>query len=446
MLAFIPFVTWNLLFLGMISSILLLNVVQWAIYRERSYGLYTVYLLAWLVYYASRTDTVEPYITNGGRYWINAAVPMLAYLVYFDFADSLVRLRDRLPNLMRLFRVTQGVTLLYGLVISLLCFEVIPWDKGLYNLLHTTMRLLIIVLAAYGVWKIGRLNGVVPRYVALGSLLLLIGGLAAMLTSSLPIFTISGDTFLRAPLTYLMWGIMAELICFTLVLGYRQRRGAIRNALIEQKLAREREQYQRQQVEAELVTEKLQQKMATVQMMALQAQLNPHFLFNSLNTLSSLIAEDPAKAEQFVDEMANVYRYLLRNNDYELTTLQAELAFIDSYYHLLKTRYGVGIELLKTIDNQFLVCKIPPLTLQLLLENAVKHNVVSAEQPLRIHLSTNAEGWLTVSNTLQRRVGKNINSTQKGLLNILTKYQLLGQPSPVVSETETEFIVTLPLI
>lgn len=130
-----------------------------------------------------------------------------------------------------------------------------------------------------------------------------------MVTTSLILPSQTSATFLAAPLTYLMFGILAELICFTLVLGYRQRRGAIRSAIMEQRLAHEREQYHREQVEAELATEKLQQQMSAGQMMALQAQLNPHFLFNSLNSLSSLIADEPARAERFLDEMASVYRY-----------------------------------------------------------------------------------------------------------------------------------------
>ncbi len=441
------FATWNLLFTGMISSILLLNVVQWGIYQERIYGLYTLYLLAWLVYFGVRVSEISPYVSKSEFNVVKAAVPMMAYFVYFDFADWLVHLRERLPGLFRLFRFSKILVISYVFEIVLLSYEVIaPWNGPLYNLIHTVMRLLMVVLAIYGIWKIGRLNGIVPRYVALGSVFLLIGGGVSMATTSIGITPDGPHTFLAAPLTYFMFGIMAELICFTLVLGYRQRRGAIKSAIVEQKLAREREKIQRERVEAELVTEKLQQQMAAVQMMALQAQLNPHFLFNSLNSLSSLIADEPAKAERFVDEMSSVYRYLLRTNDYELTTLQTELTFIDSYYHLLKTRYGQGIELMKHIDEGFLSYKLPPLTLQLLIENAVKHNIVSADQPLHISLSTNSTGWLTVSNTLQRRPANRVNSTQKGLLNILSKYQLLGQAAPTVGETQNTFVVSLPLI
>jgi len=119
-----------------------------------------------------------------------------------------------------------------------------------------------------------------------------------------------------------------------------------------------------------------------MQMRALQAQISPHFLFNSLNSLSSLIADEPEKAERFVDEMSSVYRYLLGSNEGELTTLRAELAFLRSYYHLLKTRYGRGIELDVAVSEARQHDLLPPLTLQLLVENAVKHNVVAAETPL----------------------------------------------------------------
>ncbi len=440
------FATWNLLFTGMVSSILLLNVVQWIIYRERIYGLYTVYMLAWLVYFSLRVDEINNYVSANVWYFVRATAPIMAYVVYFDFADALIQLRTRLPVLFRLFRFAKIIILGYVVLMAVLCFGVDEWYESLYNTAHTGMRLLMVALATYGIVRISQLRDVVSRYVALGSGLLMIGGVASMLMTMFYAFTKAPDLFLFAPLTYLEFGIIAELICFTLVLGYRQRRGAINSATMEQRLAREREQHQREQIEAELMTEKLQQQVSAVQMMALQTQLNPHFLFNSLNSLSSLIADEPEKAERFVDEMSSVYRYLLRTNDNDLTTLQAELTFVDSYYHLLKTRYGAGIDLTKNIDEPFLNYKIPPLTLQLLLENAVKHNIVSADQPLSIRLDTSADGWLTVSNTLQRKPLNGVNSTRKGLLNIISRYKLLSQNIPIVTETAHSFTVGLPLI
>ena len=300
------FATWNLLFTGMVGSMLLLNLVQWSIYRERIYGLYTLYMLAWLVYFSLRVNEITNYVPGNVWYFVRAVAPMLAYIVYFDFADALIRLRSRLPGLLRLFSLAKATILGYAGLMGVLCFWPNAWHEITYNTAHTVMRLLVVMLATYGIGRISRLKGVVPRYIAVGTSLLLAGGLTSMVLTMVDTSAEKADVFVFAPLTYLEFGIIGELICFTLALGYRQRRGAIRSAIMEQRLAREREQHQREQVEAELVAEKLQQQMSVVQMSALQAQLNPHFLFNSLNSLSSLIADEPAQAERFVDELSSV--------------------------------------------------------------------------------------------------------------------------------------------
>ncbi|GAB3553335.1 sensor histidine kinase [Spirosoma fluminis] len=177
---------------------------------------------------------------------------------------------------------------------------------------------------------------------------------------------------------------------------------------------------------------------------SLKNQVNPHFLFNSLNSLSSLIADDPQQAEQFVDEMSKVYRYLLQTNEGELTTLANELKFIDSYYHLLKTRYQAGICLNVDVPDQYLSCLLPPLTLQMLVENAVKHNIIQANKPLLLEL-TISEGQLVVRNNLQRKTLRVV-SNQVGLTNIAAKYRLLAQTEPIVSDSNGYFTVVLPLL
>lgn len=177
----------------------------------------------------------------------------------------------------------------------------------------------------------------------------------------------------------------------------------------------------------------------------LKDQVNPHFLFNSLNSLSSLISEDPKKASKFLDELSKVYRYLLRNNEEGLTSLTSELQFARSYFHLLKTRYGDGIDIRINVDAACMNAQIPPLTLQLLIENAVKHNVILKEQPLLIEIIAINDGKLMVKNCLQPKVAK-LPSTKIGLNNIMSKYKLLNQPEIDIMNTEKEFIVTVPLI
>ncbi|MBD2700337.1 histidine kinase [Spirosoma sp. BT702] len=180
------------------------------------------------------------------------------------------------------------------------------------------------------------------------------------------------------------------------------------------------------------------------QLDTLKAQINPHFLFNSLNSLSMLIHDNPKQAEAFVDEISSVYRYLLRANDQALTTLSQELQFIKSYFQLLKTRYGASIDLLVDVADRFLECRIPPLTLQLLVENAVKHNVMLPDRPLVVEISIRGQS-LVVQNNLQRK-NTPVLSNQVGLSNISTKYRLLGQPDISIREDNGRFTVVLPLL
>ena len=201
----------------------------------------------------------------------------------------------------------------------------------------------------------------------------------------------------------------------------------------------------RQLAQAQQEKEALEKANLQSQLEALKQQVNPHFLFNSLNSLIALIGEDPRQAEVYAEELSSVYRYLLRSNDQHLTTLATELNFIRSYYHLLQTRHGSALTLVTRIDPGLEALHLPPLTLQLLVENAVKHNVVLPEQPLTIEITTKGEARLIVSNNLQRKSGR-VMSNGVGLSNILTKYQLLGQPVPVVQEADGEFSVSLPLV
>ncbi|XWW44922.1 histidine kinase [Fibrella sp. USSR17] len=180
------------------------------------------------------------------------------------------------------------------------------------------------------------------------------------------------------------------------------------------------------------------------QLDALRQQVNPHFLFNSLNSLISLIDEDPRQASTFAEELSTVYRYLLRSNECSLTSLANELAFIQSYYHLLKTRHGDALTLVTHVQPGADAYQLPPLTLQLLIENAVKHNVALPEQPLTISLVT-VGNQLIVSNNLQPKLYRVI-SNGVGLSNILTRYQSLGSPQPIIEDDGQEFRVILPLL
>lgn len=178
---------------------------------------------------------------------------------------------------------------------------------------------------------------------------------------------------------------------------------------------------------------------------SLKNQVNPHFLFNCFNTLSSLIGTNKSKALHFLDELSKVYRSLLKNNHDSLNSLSQELYFIESYFQLLKTRYGDAVKLHIQIDPQYERYLLPAMALQLLVENAVKHNTVSRKTPLLIEIFTSGENKLVVNNNLQRKIVMS-HTNGIGLQNIKAKYQLLKQPGFQVMEGNKNFTVVLPLM
>lgn len=195
-----------------------------------------------------------------------------------------------------------------------------------------------------------------------------------------------------------------------------------------------------------LTEQQLIQQLSTQQEFEhLKSQVNPHFLFNCFNTLSGLIAEDREKAESFLNELSKVYRYLLNSNRSGFSTVQSEISFIQSYLKLLKTRHGDALRVQIQVDENYYPLLLPSLSLQLLVENAVKHNVVSRDRPLTIEIFTTPAHQLVVNNNLQRKKEKE-KSTRIGLNNIRSKYQLAHENGFQVVEGEKNFMAVLPLL
>ncbi len=195
----------------------------------------------------------------------------------------------------------------------------------------------------------------------------------------------------------------------------------------------------------EKAKEALEKEKLKAELQQLKGIVNPHFLFNNLNSLSSLICENPKKAEAFLEEFTKVFRYVLRNNENELTTLKQEMEFIGSYYHLLQTRYGSGVKLFSYIDKEYDNLMIPPLTLQLLVENAVKHNRTQREMPLQIELAAMSGRRLLVRNNIITKEGK-VESTGIGLQSINARYRMLNLPGVTIEKDNAHFSVIIPLV
>ena len=177
---------------------------------------------------------------------------------------------------------------------------------------------------------------------------------------------------------------------------------------------------------------------------SLKNQLDPHFLFNSLNVLTSLIGENPGQAEKFTTKLSKVYRYVLEQKDKDLISLEEELKFAKSYMQLLQMRFEEAIEYSIPEEVSSPELKIVPLSLQLLLENAVKHNVITSSSPLQIRIYE-SEGYLCVENTVNPKASLE-KSTKVGLQNITQRYELVSSNKVIIENDNIIFKVKLPLL
>ncbi|WP_026210323.1 sensor histidine kinase [Flexithrix dorotheae] len=197
--------------------------------------------------------------------------------------------------------------------------------------------------------------------------------------------------------------------------------------------------------DAKLRTEKLQKENVEAQFQALRNQVNPHFLFNSLNVLSNLVTKEPQLATDFIQELSKVYRYLLYYQSQKVVKLKDELEFINSYIFLLKIRFKDNLLIKSDIEEKFKEYFLPPATLQLLTENAIKHNIISKKQPLTINFKSNGEDVIIIENNLQLKNVKEA-STSVGLKNIRDRYRFISDEEVDVRKDGEKFIVKVPLI
>lgn len=178
----------------------------------------------------------------------------------------------------------------------------------------------------------------------------------------------------------------------------------------------------------------------------LKQQLNPHFLFNSLTSLSGLIELDQVSASKFLNQMSVIYRYILKNADAETVSLKEELDFVKMYVNLQKTRFSEGLEVIINVPAEFQHYKIAPVTLQNLIENAIKHNIIDKYRPLKIEIDIENNEYLVVKNNLQKKSVVET-SNQRGLKQFISLYRFLSD-RPIIIENDNEglFKIKIPLI
>lgn len=194
---------------------------------------------------------------------------------------------------------------------------------------------------------------------------------------------------------------------------------------------------------AKTIAENLEKELLQIRFEVLKSQINPHFMFNSLNVLSGLINVDIAKAQLFIDEFSQVYRYVLDTIEQPVVTLSKELEFMRSYLFLQQIRYGATLSYSLDIPSELLQMALPPLSVQVLLENAIKHNIVNEAKPLKIEIFSDGV-HLIVKNNIQPKISGT--STGLGLKNLTKRYALVCKQEPAFKIVNNYYIARIPLI
>jgi sensor histidine kinase YesM len=245
------------------------------------------------------------------------------------------------------------------------------------------------------------------------------GGLSSMLWMTLSREDFSWDSILK-----FLTACIAAVIIFTLIYEILF-------------LSKERE------IDTQIV-DQLDKERSQAELQALTNEMDPHFIFNSLNTLNHLILNEPQQAHFFNNRLAQVYKYFLLNKNRETISLKEELEFIESYFYLLQIRHDNKLQLDKQLTEKSDQVMIPPCSLQILVENAVKHNEFTATNPLKIKIAMNGE-YLKVTNSIKPK-SYAVHSTGIGLKNLRARYRILFHKDIIIETTRENFIVKLPLI
>jgi sensor histidine kinase YesM len=194
--------------------------------------------------------------------------------------------------------------------------------------------------------------------------------------------------------------------------------------------------------EAAVQQEKLKREQLALQYETLKSQVNPHFLFNNLNSLTSLISTNPEKAIDFVKKLSEVYRYVLDQKDCELVTLETELKFLESYIYLQQIRFGSNLDVQINVGTKNF--KVIPLSVQMLVENAIKHNEISDRNPLTINIFSTDDQYLVIENRLHKKVGSE--GSGNGIQNIKSRYEFFTDKDLIIGISKEQFRVSIPLL
>ena len=428
--------SWLLVFVGMVGMMMLFTAMQFYLLRTRIYGYYVLYMLCWLVYFIGR-DLIDD--TTPLYEFIRVAPAMLAYLMYYQFANLFIDMQQNSPLVYRMFILTSYILLCYVAFDFLLCFVLKAF--WLHEVLHNAVRLYMIVVSVYGIFRIYNPKNILVLYFLIGSLCVVLGSTAAMVTSILWKDYVYNPDFISQPLFFMQVGILTELLCFSLGLAYKQQLIEKEKILIEQSLEQERKQYQ---------IEKLQTIVETQQQERIRVAAELHddigsglsgIRFLSEKILAKLpdlpdVKKISVKSKELVDNMKQIV-WMMSDNETQLDDLMI-------YLRVYAAQYLEENNLLLTFEEPV---QVPVIRLEneqrrhiFLAFKECLHNIVKHAQATRVVIAIETASSLKISVSDNGRGFQAGNGTGNGLKNMHKRMQAVKGRFELVSVTGTQVI------
>lgn len=396
-----------LIFQGMMFMMLVFVGLQNYFTRYEAYWYYFFHILCWILYFSIRNEIFIDWANNPQKYPLidflwnfhRVGFPMMSYIFYYRFASQVLEFPIAFPKLNKIVKFVQVVLLIYVafLIIVALFFSKYQ-EQTWYEIVHSIARIFVAFASIYMMVKIYLSKDTLRWFFTIGSIFLLFFGLTAMIMSIIRTEYI-GAEFWRIPLFYMHLGVISEIICLSLALSYKNKVVENQKLTAEQSLQLEREQRQVESLRIDLEKQELSRQMTVLRMRALRSQMNPHFLFNSLNAIQEcIITNQTDAAVMYLAKFSKLVRLILENSDQQTIPLSREIETLKLYLDVESLRFthsfSFDIEVKTDIDP--VLISIPPMLVQPYAENAIWHGLLNkqGERVLKITFESDDESLL----------------------------------------------------
>jgi sensor histidine kinase YesM len=411
-----------LVFQGMMCMMLVFVGLQNYFTRHEAYWYYFFHIFCWILYFTIRREALYDWINNPQKlpfidflwYFHRVGFPMISYLVYYSFTSQLLELPKSLPKLSRVLRVVQAILLVYViLLVFLALFFHEAHQQFWYESLHTFVRIFLLVISIYIMIQLYQLVDRVKWFFVIGSVSLLFFALIAMVLSILGSES-AVYQFWQVPLFYMHLGVISEIICLSLALSYKNKVVENQKFTAEQSLQLEREQREIEALKIDLEKQELGRQMTALRMRALRSQMNPHFLFNSLNAIQEcIITNQTDAAVMYLAKFSKLVRLILENSDQQTIPLSREIETLKLYLDVesLRFTHSFSYEINIKTDIDPVLISIPPMLVQPYAENAIWHGLLNKQGERKLVITFESDDESLFVNIEDNGVGRKKSAT-----------------------------------